>query len=154
MKYLFDSSAIFNAIKENKIDFLVGNATLELARYELGNILWKNFSLQAKTSDKEVRALAKIVKQTLNLMEIVQITCNEEEILETAAQLKITFYDASYAYNAKAKKLPLITEDLQLLRKITAHINASRLKDIKQLDEERSPLVPDAENPQNRNKPS
>ncbi|MEM2148079.1 MAG: hypothetical protein QXJ94_05695 [Candidatus Bathyarchaeia archaeon] len=43
MKYLFDSSAIFKAIKENKINLLIGNYTLELARYELGNILWKNF---------------------------------------------------------------------------------------------------------------
>ncbi len=30
MKYLFDSSAIFSAIKENKIDDLIGNYTLEL----------------------------------------------------------------------------------------------------------------------------
>ena len=29
MKYLFDASAIFSAIKENKIDDLIGNYTLE-----------------------------------------------------------------------------------------------------------------------------
>jgi predicted nucleic acid-binding protein len=147
MKHLFDSSAIFKAIKENKINLLIGNHTLELARYELGNILWKNFSLQAKIPDKEIKALAKIIKQTLNLMEITQITCNEEKILETAAQLKITFYDASYTYYAKAKELPLITEDSHLLKKITPYINASKLNDIKQQNEERSPLVPDTKNP-------
>lgn len=130
MKYLFDSSAIFKAIKENKIDLLIGNCTLELARYELGNILWKIFTLQAKATDPEIKALAKIIKQTLNLMEITQITCNEEEILETATQLKITFYDAAYTYNAKVKKLPLITEDLHLLKKIMLHIKASTLNDI------------------------
>lgn len=130
MKYLFDSSAIFKAIKENKIDFLIGNCTLELARYELGNILWKIFTLQAKATDQEIKALAKIIKQTLNLMEITQITCNEEEILETATQLKITFYDAAYTYNAKVKKLPLITEDLHMLKKIMPHIKASKLNDI------------------------
>lgn len=134
MKYLFDSSAIFKAIKENKINFLIGNYTLELARYELGNILWKNF-LQAKIPDKEIKTLAKIIKQTLNLMEITQITCNEEEILETARQLKITFYDASYTHHAKAKKLPLITEDLHLIEKITPYIKASKLNDIKQQNE-------------------
>ena len=32
MKYLFDSSAIFRAVKENKIDLLIGNYTLELAQ--------------------------------------------------------------------------------------------------------------------------
>ena len=31
MKYLFDSSAIIRAIKENKIDLLTGNYTLELS---------------------------------------------------------------------------------------------------------------------------
>ena len=132
MKRLFDSSAIFKAIKENKINLLIGNPTLELARYELGNILWKNYSLQAKIPHKEIKALTKISKQTLNLMEITQITCNEEEILEVATQLKITFYDASYTYQAKAKELPLITEDSHLLKTITPYTNASNLNDIKQ----------------------
>jgi len=130
MKYIFDSSAIFKAIKENKIDFLVGNHTLELARYELGNILWKNYFLQAKATDQEIKKLAKIIKQTLNLMEITQINCTEEEILETATKLQITFYDASYTYHAKAKELALITEDLQLLKKITPYTKASKLNDI------------------------
>lgn len=130
MKYLFDSSAIFKAIKENKIDFLIGNYTLELARYELGNILWKNYSLQAKATDQEIKNLAKIIKQTLNLMEITQINCTEEKILETATKLKITFYDASYTYHANAKELELITEDLQLLKKITSYTKASKLNDI------------------------
>ena len=130
MKYLFDSSAIFKAIKENKIDSLIGNHTLELARYELGNIIWKNYSLQAKATDQEIKKLAKIIKQTLNLMEITQINCTEEEILETATKLKITFYDASYTYHAKAKELALITEDLQLLKKITPYTKASKLNDI------------------------
>jgi hypothetical protein len=39
MKYLFDSSAIFRVIKENKVEILVGNCTLDLARYEFGNIV-------------------------------------------------------------------------------------------------------------------
>ncbi|MCW4047984.1 MAG: type II toxin-antitoxin system VapC family toxin [Candidatus Bathyarchaeota archaeon] len=131
MKYLFDSSAIFQAIKENKIDLLIGNYTLELARYELGNILWKIFTLQAQATEQEIKALAQIIKQTLNLMKITQITCNEEKILETATQLQITFYDAAYTYCAKTQELPFITEDSRLLKKITHHIKASKLNDIK-----------------------
>lgn len=130
MKYLFDSSAIFKAIKENKIETLVGNYTLELARYELGNVLWKNYSLQAKATGQEIETLAKIIKQTLNLMEMIQISCTEEEILETATKLKITFYDATYAYHSKVKELPLITEDLELQKKITPYINSSKLDNI------------------------
>ncbi len=130
MKYLFDSSAILKAIKENKIELLVGNSTLELARYELGNVLWKNFALQAKATEQEVKNLVKIIKQVLNMMEIAQITCNEQEILQTAAKLKITFYDASYAYFAKTKGLTLITEDSKLLEKITQSVKALKLDDI------------------------
>ena len=130
MKHLFDSSAILKAIKENKIELLVGNCTLELARYELSNILWKNFALQAKATEQEIKNLAKIIKQTLNMMEVVQITCNEQEILQTAAKLKITFYDASYAYSAKTQGLTLITEDSKLLGKIKPYVKALKLDDI------------------------
>ena len=73
MKYLFDTSAIFKAIQENKINLLIQNYTIELARYELGNILWKNFYLNEKASIKEIEALIEIIKQTLNLMKIIQI---------------------------------------------------------------------------------
>jgi len=65
MKYLFDSSSIFRVIKEGKIEFLNGNYTLELAIYELGNILWKDYSLLAKVSGQESKMLAKAIKHTL-----------------------------------------------------------------------------------------
>lgn len=130
MKYIFDSSTIFKAIKENKIEILVGNCTLELARYEMGNILWKNYTLQAKVTDQELKSLAKLIKQTLNIMEIIQINCNEEEILDAATKLKITFYDASYVHYAKTKELTLVTQDAELLKKITPYIKASKLNNI------------------------
>jgi predicted nucleic acid-binding protein len=49
------------------------------------------------------------IKHTLSIMEVLQIACNEEEILKIATQLKITSYDASYDYFAKTKELRLIT---------------------------------------------
>lgn len=131
MKYLLDSSAIFRAIKENNIELLAGNYTLELARYELGNILWKDCALQAKLSEKEAKTLAKTIKHTLNIMDIIETAGEEEEILETAIKLKITFYDASYAYLAKAKELRLITEDSRLIKKISPTINASTIDSTK-----------------------
>lgn len=130
MKYMFDSSAIFRAVKENKIEVLVGNYTLELARYEMGNILWKNYTLQAKATDQELKSLAKLIKQVLNIMEIIQVNCNEEEILGIATEMKITFYDASYVHYAKTKELTLITEDAELLKKITPYIKALKLNEI------------------------
>ena len=131
MKYLFDSSAVFRAIKENKIELLTGNGTLELARYELGNIVWKNYILQGKVSEQEAKLMTKAIKHTLTLMDVMGIAGSEEEILETARQLKITFYDASYAYFAKMKELRLVTEDARLIKKTSATINVSTLDDIK-----------------------
>ncbi|MEM2642515.1 MAG: type II toxin-antitoxin system VapC family toxin [Candidatus Bathyarchaeia archaeon] len=58
-------------------------------------------------------------------MEVLQINCSEQEILEIANKTKITFYDASYVYLAKSKNLILITEDEQLLKKVTSQVNAS-----------------------------
>ena len=131
MKSLFDSSAIFRAVKENKIEFLAGNYTLELARYELGNIIWKDCVLHAKVSEQEAIMMAKTINHTLNLMDTIEIAGSEDGILDAAIELKITFYDASYAYFAKAKDLRLITEDARLIKKTTATINASTLESIK-----------------------
>ena len=131
MKYLFDSSAIFRAIKENKIELLTGNCTLELARYELGNIVWKLYILQGKVSEQESKLMTKAIKHTLTLIDVMGIAGSEEEILETARQHKITFYVASYAYFAKMKELRLVTEDARLIKKTSATINVSTLDDIK-----------------------
>jgi predicted nucleic acid-binding protein len=130
MKYLFDSSAIFRAIKENRIEVLAGNYTLELARYEIGNILWKNFALLNRTTKEELSDLAKLVKQILSVMDILQIECTEEEITTIATEMKITFYDASYAYQAHKNNLKLVTEDAELLRKAAKYSNASRLDEV------------------------
>jgi predicted nucleic acid-binding protein len=131
MNYLFDSSAIFRAIKENKIELLTGNYTLELSRYELGNIIWKDCALQAKVSEQEAKMMAKIIKHTLSIMDLLEVASNEEEILETAIKQKITFYDASYVYFAKAKGLTLITEDSRLIKKTKPTTNVSTLDSIK-----------------------
>jgi predicted nucleic acid-binding protein len=131
MKYLFDSSATFRAIKENKVEVLNGEGTLELARYELGSILWKDHVLQARISERELKLLMRTIKHTLAVMDIQEIVSSEEEILGIATKLKMTFYDASYVYVAKAKELRLVTEDLRLIKKVAQTVNVSTLDDIK-----------------------
>ena len=131
MNSLFDSSAIFKAIKENKIEFLNGNCTLELARYELGNIIWKEHALQANISEQEAKMLVNAVKRVLGIMNVLEIAGNEEQILETSTKLKITFYDASYTFFAKAKELKLITEDTRLIKKVSLTVEVSSLDSIK-----------------------
>ena len=131
MKYLFDSSAIFRAIKENKVEILTGEGTLELARYELGNILWKDHVLAARISEKESETVMGTIKRTLAVMYTQGIAGSEEEILGIATQLKITFYDAAYACIAKAKELQLVTEDSRLIKKAAQIAKVSTFDDIK-----------------------
>lgn len=127
MKPLFDSSSIFRAIKENRVELLSGNCTIGLARFELGNIVWKGCALKAKVPEDEARMMAKAIGHALGIMEVMETAGYEEGILDTAIKLKITFYDASYAYIAKAKGLRLITEDARLIKKIAPAIDASTL---------------------------
>jgi predicted nucleic acid-binding protein len=131
MKYLFDSSAIFRAIKENRVEVLVGSCTLDLARYELGNIVWKDYALQQKVSEEEARKMTRTIKRTIDLMDVLGIAGFEEEILETATRFRITFYDASYACHAKTRALCLITEDSRLTKRIAPAINVSTLDSVK-----------------------
>ncbi len=131
MKYLFDSSAIFRALKENRIEVLAGNCTLELARYELGNVVWKECALHSKISEQESKLMMKTIKQTLDIMNVLGIEGHEEEILKISMELKTTFYDASYVYFAKIERLRLITEDSRLIKKITPTVDVSRIDSIK-----------------------
>lgn len=131
MSCILDSSAIFKAITEDAVQSLLGNYTVELARYELGNTLWKQHALRKKLSSDELKRLIRLVKQVLSIMEVLGIDCHEEDILGIAEKLKLTFYDASYVFYAKEKNLPLITEDETLIEKVKPHIKALRASDLK-----------------------
>jgi hypothetical protein len=45
MKYLFDASSIFEIIKAGNLKSLVDGYTTDLARFELGNVIWKEVNL-------------------------------------------------------------------------------------------------------------
>jgi predicted nucleic acid-binding protein len=130
MKRLFDSSAIFKAVNENRVEVLAGNYTLELARYELGNIVWKDSALQNKISEENASRLLKIFGRILSVMDVLGITGWEEDILETAIKAKVTFYDGAYVYFAKSKGVQLVTEDLRLIKKVNQLVNISTLDSI------------------------
>lgn len=130
MKYIFDTSSIFKAITEDKIEVLAGNYTLNLARYELGNLIWKRRILLNDLEKNEYKRLMEIVKGTLNLMEIIDINCHEVEVAELAENLNLTFYDASYIYIAKNKEIPLVTEDKNIRSKAENHVRVLTIKDL------------------------
>ena len=127
MSYLFDASSIFEAIVRNKVEVLAGNYTVELARFELGNVLWKRRDC---VNAEKYKSLASLVKRTLNLMEVLSIDCNEAEVAELADRLNITFYDASYVFLAKSKNLSLVTEDKKLKSRVKGHIEILSLNNL------------------------
>lgn len=128
--YIFDASSIFEAISQNKIEVLIGNYTMELTRYELINVLWKNFLFKRNISKEECLSITEIIKNILKLMHILNIDCNEKEVFDVASQLEITIYDASYIYNAKRLNLSFITEDQKLKRKVENYIKVYSIKEI------------------------
>ena len=130
MSFIFDSSAVFKAIKENIVEAIAGNYTLELVRYELGNILWKEHVLHGRITVVELRKLIGLVKKVFSIVEILEVGCREEEIMDVAAKLKLTFYDASFIFYAKEKELLLITEDESLASKAKNYVKALKLSNI------------------------
>ena len=120
--YLLDSSAIAITLKElheKSIELLDGKNTLNLAYYEIGNIIWKECVLKRLISPEEAVENAEGIAKILGIMKIEKINSSEDfmEAMKLATRLKLTFYDASYLYVAKRKGLTLVTEDDELYKK-------------------------------------
>ncbi|MBS7654154.1 type II toxin-antitoxin system VapC family toxin [Candidatus Bathyarchaeota archaeon] len=129
MSFAFDSSSIFEAILEDKISVLAGNYTLDLAKYELGNLVWKRSVLIKDLGRDECRKLMEIVKRALNLMEMLDMGCNEADVAEIAENLNLTFYDASYVFLAKSRNVPLVTEDKDIRSRVGGYVKVLSIKD-------------------------
>ena len=54
MSFVFDASSIFEAMLHGKVRVLSGNYTVDLTRYELGNVLWKRRALLGDLSEEEL----------------------------------------------------------------------------------------------------
>ena len=122
MKHVLDSSAIALILKKlggESIEVLEESATLGLAAYELGNILWKEYTLRRLIGLEEAVRRAEQIAKILEVIQLENIKSAEEfkEVMKLAAQLDLTFYDASYLYLAKKTGMPLVTEDKELLEK-------------------------------------
>ncbi|MEM1581418.1 MAG: type II toxin-antitoxin system VapC family toxin [Candidatus Bathyarchaeia archaeon] len=121
MRYLMDSSAIILTLKwlkEKSVEALNGQATLNLAYYEINNVIWKQ-CVGGSIKLQEAISRAKEVAQILEIMSIEELRLAEElgEAMKCAIEQKLTFYDASYLQTAKSKNYVLVTEDKELLEK-------------------------------------
>ena len=131
MSFVFDASSIFEAILIGNVRILDNQYTVEIARYELGNVLWKKRTLVGDLSDKECTRLGNLIKRILGLMNIVSIECCELEVLRIANKYGVTFYDASYVYVARKNNATLVTEDNKLKQKIEKYVRAISLAEMR-----------------------
>jgi predicted nucleic acid-binding protein len=110
IKYLFDSSAIFDLIKlgGKALDLLKNNYTISLAYYELGNILWKY------KGKLDIEVIFKALSITLSFVNIIEVKL-DKEILEEAIKKNLTYYDSAYLVTAKRIGAKLVTLDQDLI---------------------------------------
>ncbi|MGQ4891504.1 MAG: type II toxin-antitoxin system VapC family toxin [Candidatus Njordarchaeia archaeon] len=118
MNYLLDSSAIYTCIRKGDFIKLEGNYTIDLAFYELGNIIWKSSYLHKTLTSGEKAKLTKLINGVLSLMSIIKTNGVSEGILKLAEDRGLTYYDASYVFHAIENNLILVTEDKKLLKKV------------------------------------
>jgi len=109
---LFDSSAIFNLSLQGKYDILVAGATIPLARYEIGNVIWKNYKIRKRISKKEAIESGNVLFELIDSMEMVEPPLSSA--MRIAMEEGITFYDSSYIAAAIESGYDLITDDMKL----------------------------------------
>jgi predicted nucleic acid-binding protein len=101
-------------IRDLFIEKRIRVSTISLAPYELGNVLWKHPSKTAEAVREDFDSLSEMTIPTLDL-EDSQVLAR---VFQTARNLGITFYDASYLIAALVSRAVLVTADARLLGKL------------------------------------
>jgi predicted nucleic acid-binding protein len=109
---LLDASAIFNLFQDRKYNALVAGATIPLAKYEIGNILWKNHKIRNRISKKEAMESGTVLFELIESME--QIVPSPASALSLSLEKGLTFYDSSYLISAIESGYELVTDDMKL----------------------------------------
>ncbi|BCU69982.1 type II toxin-antitoxin system VapC family toxin [Stygiolobus caldivivus] len=128
MSYVFDASSIIRLISEKRVGVLGGNYTVPLAKFELGNTVWKYVILHKTLSEDEGLRLINIISEVLTTMDVIDV--DEVEVEKVALTYKLSFYDASYVQLAIGLSLPLVTEDKKLKEKVRGKINVTSADEV------------------------
>jgi len=85
----------------------------------LGNIIWKEHALKGVISLEEAMRRAEDMAKLLEIMHIKGLGSSEDfgRTIKLAAELELTFYDASYLYVANSCGLTLVTENEEFMDK-------------------------------------
>ena len=109
-----------------------GFAILDLTVYETCNAFWKeHIKLHRIDRGSAVQAcrVAKALTQYTRLYRVTDL--DTEEVMRMAMENNITFYDASYITLASMLKVPIATEDRDILRVAPSYgLGTVRLRDL------------------------
>ncbi|ABL78833.1 type II toxin-antitoxin system VapC family toxin [Thermofilum pendens] len=129
-RFLLDASSVVQALKLGNLRVIYGNYIQWLTVYEVVNALWKEALLAGSISVEEASNLVEVFAETVKLVEVLSPHPYEAEILETAAKLGLTAYDASYVVLAIRNGLSLVTEDRVLREKAKGVVKAVSLREV------------------------
>lgn len=120
--YVLDSSAItiiLRRLREKAAVVLEGKITLDLARYELGNVIWKECALRGLIGQEEAETKAEGLARILEITETTTVESGSDfrGTMRLALGLDLTFNDAAYLHTAMGEGLTLVTEDEELREK-------------------------------------
>lgn len=117
--HVLDSSAIAMLLKRlrgRSLGIFQTASTLDLARYELGNVIWKECMIEHAIGLEEAVNRAASLASVLRILRVDSVESIEDflDAEKLAIDLNLTFYDASYLHIAKVKDSILVTEDKEL----------------------------------------
>jgi len=117
-EYLVDTSALYPAILRLREDILAHAellAVLDLTKYEVGNVLWKE-AKRGRVEDLE--SASSLFGEVLRHLREIRVEVEDlPGILRLAVERGLSFYDSSYAYVAESRGIKLVTEDEVMLEK-------------------------------------
>ena len=125
---LLDASAIFNLFQSNRFSVLLDGATIPLARYEIGNIIWKNYKIRNRISEQEAKNSGTVMFELLDSME--QITPSSASTLALSLEEGLTFYDSSYLVSAIETGYKLVTNNIKLQKVASSKVLTRRSSDL------------------------
>ena len=118
---LYDASSIFEIMREHRggaPDLLDGGSSIPLVYYEIGNAIWKLCTKLKRIEPDEAKRLLATMFSIVREMDTVgqEDAAVGVEILETAIERSLTYYDAAYLVEAKRSGRALVTDDDELAR--------------------------------------
>ena len=125
---LLDASSIFNLFQRGKYSILIAGATIPLAKYEIGNILWKNYKIRNRISKKEAQEIGNVLFELIDSME--QIVPSPASALSLSLEKGLTFYDSSYLISAIESGYEFVTDDLKLHKIASSKVTTRKSSDI------------------------